>query len=164
MNYLALDQASRITGWAVFDENKEIKAFGKFSVAAHKTMQERLNDFVNDLEVIITTFNPSKIFYEGIQYQNNAETYKKLAFIMAMIIYVSNVLNIEIQEMPPSHWRSILKDKFNVNFGRTRTEQKKQSQEFVKNHFNIIESEDTCDAICLGYAGLIENDKYKSAF
>lgn len=164
MNYLALDQASRITGWAVFNENKELIAFGRFSVAANKSIQERLNNFVDELEILITTFNPSKIFYEGIQYQNNAETYKKLAFIVAMIIYVSDILNIEIQEMAPSHWRSVLKDKFNINFGRVRTEQKKKSQEFVKNHFDVVETEDTCDAICLGYAGLIENDKYKSAF
>ena len=163
MIYLSLDQSSRITGWAIFNNNN-LTDCGQFAIKANKTMQERLNDFVSELEILITTFKPDKIFYEGIQYQSNAETYKKLAYIQAMIIFCTNVLDIEIKELPPSHWRSILKDEFNWNFGRARAEQKQKSQAFVEKYFNTITSEDTCDAICLGYAGIIEENKNKSAF
>lgn len=163
MIYLSLDQSSRITGWAVF-EDKKLTDCGQFVIKANKTMQERLNDFISELEILITTFKPDKIFYEGIQYQSNAETYKKLAYIQAMIIFCTNVLNIEIEELSPSHWRSILKDEFNWKFGRARAEQKEKSQSFVEKYFNIIASEDTCDAICLGYAGIVEENKNKSAF
>lgn len=163
MIYLSLDQSSRITGWAVF-ENKKLIGHGQFSVKSNKLIQERLDIFVSELEILITTFKPDKIFYEGIQYQSNVETYKKLAYIQAMIIFCTNVLDIEIKELSPSHWRSILKDEFNWKFGRARAEQKEKSQSFVKKYFNTIASEDTCDAICLGYAGIIEENKNKSAF
>lgn len=164
MNYLALDQATRVTGWAVYNDKKELVGSGKFSIAANKTIEERLANFKNELNVLITTFDIDEIFYEGIQYQNNAETYKKLAYIQAIIIYYSYSTNIKIKEMTPSHWRSILKDKYSIKFGRARNEQKKAAQKFVEDHFNLFESEDVCDAICLGLAALIEKDNNRSAF
>ena len=163
MIYLSLDQSSRITGWAIF-EDKKMTNCGQFAIKANKIMQERLDNFISELEILITTFNPDKIFYEGIQYQSNAETYKKLAYIQAMIIFCTSALNIEIKELAPSHWRSILKDEFNWNFGRSRAEQKAKSKAFVEKYFNTITSEDTCDAICLGYAGILEENKNVSAF
>ena len=164
MKYLALDQATRVTGWAIYDEDKNLKASGKFSIAANKDMGKRLAEFINEINVLWNTFNFDKIFYEGIQYQNNAETYKKLAYIQAILLYFAQTYNIPVKEMTPSHWRSILKDKHNWKFGRARAEQKKKAQEFVEKHSNIVESEDVCDAICLGLAALYEEDNYKSAF
>lgn len=163
MIYLALDQSSRTTGWAIF-EDKKVTNYGQFSVKSNKSIQERLDDFVTEFEILITTFNPDKIFYEGIQYQSNAETYKKLAYIQAMIIFCTNVLNIEIKELTPSHWRSILREEYKWNFGRSRKDQKMNARKFVNSYFNIIASEDTCDAICLGFAGILEEEKNKSAF
>lgn len=158
---LALDQSSRITGWAVFD-NETLIASGHFSIPANKIMRDRLNLFVIHLDELVNKYHPEKIYYEGIQYQSNIETYKKLAYIQAMIIYYST--NIPITELSPSHWRSIIKDKHKVKFGRSRNEQKQKAQEFVKNFFDKDVTEDEADAICLGYAGILEDEKNKSAF
>jgi len=160
---LALDQASRVTGWAIYD-NKNLVTSGHFSIAANKTMQQRLLSFIDHLNELIDKYNVEKIYYEGIQYQNNIETYKKLAYIQAMIIYNTTVHNLPILELTPSHWRSLIKDKHGVKFGRSRAEQKQKAQEFVKEHFNINATEDEADAICLGYAGILEDEKNKSAF
>lgn len=160
---LALDQASRTTGWAIYD-NKTLITSGHFSIPANKTMQQRLMSFVDHLDDLIAKYNVEKIYYEGIQYQNNIETYKKLAYIQAMIIYNTTIHNLPILELTPSHWRSLIKDKHGVKFGRTRAEQKQKAQEFVKNYFNINATEDEADAICLGYAGILEDEKNKSAF
>lgn len=160
---LALDQASRMTGWAVFD-NKKLIGYGHFSISANKTIGERLEAFIREFNVLIETYHPEKIYFEGIQYQNNAETYKKLAMIQAMIIYWTKSKKIDSLELTPSHWRSIIKDNHGIKFGRTRIEQKQKSQEFVKDFFNSIVSEDEADAICLGYAGILEDSKNKSAF
>lgn len=160
---LALDQASRVTGWAIYD-NKNLVTSGHFSIAANKTMQQRLLSFIDHLNELINKYNVEKIYYEGIQYQNNIETYKKLAYIQAMIIYNTTVHNLPILELTPSHWRSLIKDKHGVKFGRSRAEQKKKAQEFVKEYFNIDATEDEADAICLGYAGILEDEKNKSAF
>ncbi len=158
---MALDQASRVTGWAIYD-NKNLVAHGRFSISANKTMQERLKSFVIYLIDLVDKYHPEKIYYEGIQYQSNIETYKKLAYIQAMIIYFSN--NIPIMELTPSHWRSIIKDKHGIKFGRSRAEQKQKAQDFVKEFFNKEVTEDEADAICLGYAGVLEDEKNISAF
>ena len=160
---MALDQASRTTGWAIYD-NKNLVTSGHFSIPANKTMQQRLISFVNHLSELIEKYNVEKIYYEGIQYQNNIETYKKLAYIQAMIIYTTTIDNIPILELSPSHWRSIIKDKNGIKFGRSRIEQKQKAQEFVKEFFNKEVTEDEADAICLGYAGVLEDEKTKSAF
>ena len=160
---MALDQASRTTGWAIYD-NKNLVTSGHFSIPANKTMQQRLVSFVNHLSELIEKYNVEKIYYEGIQYQNNIETYKKLAYIQAMIIYTTTIDNIPILELSPSHWRSIIKDKNGIKFGRSRIEQKQKAQEFVKEFFNKKVTEDEADAICLGYAGVLEDEKTKSAF
>lgn len=158
---LALDQASRTTGWAVYD-NKTLIASGHFSIPANKIIHDRLKSFVIHLTNLIEKYHPEKIYYEGIQYQSNIETYKKLAYIQAMIIYFSD--SIPITELGPSHWRSIIKDKHGINFGRSRAEQKQKAQTFVKDFFNKTVTEDEADAICLGYAGVIEDEEAKSAF
>ena len=160
---MALDQASRTTGWAIYD-NKNLVTSGHFSIPANKTMQQRLISFVNHLSELIEKYNVEKIYYEGIQYQNNIETYKKLAYIQAMIIYTTTIDNIPILELSPSHWRSIIKDKNGIKFGRFRIEQKQKAQEFVKEFFDKEVTEDEADAICLGYAGVLEDEKTKSAF
>jgi Holliday junction resolvasome RuvABC endonuclease subunit len=64
-------------------------------------MQQRLRSFVTYLNDLIEKYHPEKIYYEGIQYQSNIETYKKLAYIQAMIIYFSS--SIPIMELAPSH-------------------------------------------------------------
>lgn len=160
---LALDQASRVTGWAVFD-NKTLIESGHFSIPANKTMQQRLLSFIEHLEELIVKYHVEKIYYEGIQYQSNIETYKKLAYIQAMIIYNTAISKVPILELAPSHWRSIIKEKHGIKFGRSRAEQKQKSQDFVKDFFNKIVTEDEADAICLGYAGILEDEKLKSAF
>lgn len=158
---LALDQASRTTGWAVYD-NKTLIISGHFSIPANKIIKDRLNLFVIHLDELVNKYHPEKIYYEGIQYQSNIETYKKLAYIQAMIIYYS--ANIPITELSPSHWRSVIKDKHGIKFGRSRIEQKQKAQEFVKDFFNKAVTEDEADAICLGYAGVLEDEQSRSAF
>ena len=163
MIYLTLDQAIKTTGYAVY-ENEKLIANGHFTIAANKSIEERLDRFVEELELLIISFKVDKIFYEDIQYQNNAQTFLKLAYIQAMIIFTANSLNIEAIKISPSHWRSIIKDNFKIKFGKVRSEQKNAAKTFVKNHFNIIATEDECDAICLGLAAIIEQNKNISAF
>lgn len=159
---LAIDQSSRVTGYAIYD-NKNLITFGHFSIPANKTIGQRLDGFYNKLSELIDKYNIQHLYYEGIQYQNNAETYKKLAMIQAMVIYTCYP-NLPCTELTPSHWRSIIKEKHKINFGRTRIEQKQKAKDFVKEYFNETPTEDECDAICLGLAALYEEENSKSAF
>ena len=66
--------------------------------------------------------------------------------------------------LAPSHWRSILKDKYGQGFGRARAEQKKVAQELVEKECGVSATSDEADAICIGLAGIIEYNKNRSAF
>ena len=72
--------------------------------------------------------------------------------------------NIKYSCYAPSHWRSELKTKYGIAFGRSRVEQKQKARELVKQIYNIDVDEDTADAICIGTCGIQEKEKNRSAF
>ena len=163
MIYLALDQALQTTGWAIFNDGQLVN-HGYFSIPANKPIEQRLLMIMKKLSELENEFEFENLFFEDIQSQQNKETYKKLAYVQAAILIWCYNTNHKFTILPPSHWRSILKDKYKINFGRARVEQKKAAQELVRQQFQIEATEDECDAICIGLAGLIENQKTKSAF
>lgn len=149
----------KTSGWAIFDNDKLVE-FGSFSIPATKPIEIRLFSFWQKLtELLYDHGEFDKVIFEDIQYQNNAETYRKLAYCQAAIILWCYNQAIKFEILAPSHWRSVIKDKFKVSFGRTRAEQKENAKEFVKNKYNISASEDTCDAICIGLAAVSEKNE-----
>lgn len=163
MIYLSLDQSLNTTGYALFDD-KTLIAYGKFNIPAAKPIEQRLNLFIKEIMKLEEEYHFKDIFFEDIQYQNNAETYKKLAFVQATLIIWCYNTSHKFTILAPSHWRSILKNNYKVNFGRSRQEQKQKAQELVQQTYQVKVSEDEADAICLGTAALKEKDNNKSAF
>ncbi|MBD9054348.1 MAG: hypothetical protein EGR23_12335 [Holdemanella biformis] len=160
---LSLDQALHISGWCIFEDNK-ISQFGHWEIFGNKPIEQRLNAIIQELNELYNKFEFAEIAFEDIQYQNNAETYKKLAFVQATIIIWCYSNDIKFSILSPSHWRSILKREYGISFGKKRTEQKKASVEFIKDKFNIEPTEDEADSICLGLAYMIEKEKNQGAF
>ena len=66
---LALDQASRTTGWAVFDGSELIK-FGKFT-ATEDDIGERLYEIRNHVKNLVIDWEIDEVVFEDIQLQNN---------------------------------------------------------------------------------------------
>lgn len=163
MVYLSLDQAARVTGWAVFDD-KTVKEYGTFSIKSSLPIEQRLAQFWQELNELKNKFEPNYIFFEDIQNQHNNETYKKLAYIQAAIILWCYFNDIKFSVLAPSHWRKIIKEKCGASFGKKREEQKEAAIQFVKDKLNIEVTSDEADAITLGYAGIIEKEQNKSAF
>lgn len=163
MIYLSLDQSLNTTGYALFDD-KTLIAYGKFNIPAAKPIEQRLNLFIKEVMKLEEEYHFKDIFFEDIQYQNNAETYKKLAFVQAALIIWCYNTSHKFTILAPSHWRSILKNNYKINFGRSRQEQKQKARELVRQTYQMEVSEDEADAICLGIAALKEKDNNKSAF
>jgi len=163
--YLAIDNALVTSGWALFEDDNLIK-YDKFKTSSTDPIEERLGQIIDWLDFMYHEYKFDKILFEDCQQQSNrnVQTFHKLSMVKAMILYWCGVIKMPYQCSSPSHWRSILKDKYNISWGRNRGSQKLAAQEFVKEHFNIKATEDECDAICLGLAGIIENEKPKSAF
>ena len=164
MRLLALDQASRVTGVAIFDDDKLVK-YGTFEIKSNQELGKRLTQFLENLDKLYAAYHFDAVAYEDIQLQmGNVETYKKLAYIQAMILFWCEKHEKNLYCLSPSHWRKILKDKYGMSWGRKRAEQKQTAIDFIQKHYKKEVDSDTADAICIGCAANIEINKNKSAF
>ena len=164
MRILALDQASRVTGVAIFDDDKLVK-YGTFEIKSNQELGKRLTQFLENLDKLYAAYHFDAVAYEDIQLQmGNVETYKKLAYIQAMILFWCEKHEKNLYCLSPSHWSKILKDKYGMSWGRKRAEQKQTAIDFIQEHYEKEVDSDTADAICIGCAANIEINKNKSAF
>ena len=145
---LALDQASRTTGWSVFDDESNLVDSGTFT-CNQEDFGKRLVDIVNAIWKLIETYKITEVAIEDIQLQssvgNNVVTYKKLAEVYGVLEEKLNEWNIPYQAVFSSTWKSSLGIK-----GRTRAEQKKAAQAYVASTYDKKVSQDESDAICIG--------------
>lgn len=141
---LALDQSSRITGWAIFEDQQLIK-YGKFD-ATKATVGDRLVAVRAEIQRIINEYNIDEAVIEDIQEQNgNVTTFKVLAEVYGVLEELFTELKIPYQTVFASSWKSTCGIK-----GRTRPEQKRNAQLYVVTNYNLKLTQDECDAICIG--------------
>ena len=159
MKLLALDQASRITGYAVFEDNVLV-AYGKITTE-ESDVGVRLMKIRQAIQKLIEDYNIDKVIMEDIQLQNNVQnnvqTFKTLAEVFGVIYELLTEMNIPNSAVLSTSWKSALEIK-----GRTRPEQKKNAQEYVMKTFNKKPTQDECDAICIGCYALKNNHKTES--
>lgn len=149
MKVLALDQSTRVTGWAVFADG-DLQEYGKFDAEnAGMDIGKRLTYIRTKVWSLIEKHDIQKVVLEEIQLQstvgNNVVTYKKLAYVQAIIIQLLDELKMPYEIVASSSWKSTLGIK-----GRARTEQKKNAQIYVNTIYGIKATQDECDAICIG--------------
>lgn len=146
-NILALDQASRVSGWSVFI-NGELKDWGHLTTN-QDDIGERLVEIHNFIKNKVQEWNIDTIAFEDIQLQssvgNNVKTFKVLANVYGVVLMTAVELNKNYEVIPSSTWKSKLQIK-----GRTRPEQKRNAQEFVLQKYNVKATQDECDSICIG--------------
>ena len=163
MIYLALDQALQTSGYAIFEDDKLIK-WGTFSTKASDPIEERLLTIQYKIALLNQDYKIDYIFFEDTQKQVNLDTYKRLCYVQSAIMLFCQQLHIKYNILSPSHWRKILKDKYKINWGRKREEQKRAALEWVQQEYEGKFTTDSADAICIGRAGLIELNQNRSAF
>lgn len=144
---LALDQASRITGWSYFEDN-ELKEFGKFT-ADDDDIGERLYFIRDKVQELIQKYDINEVAFEDIQLQgnvvNNVQTFKVLAEVFGIIYELVTELKIPHTAVLSGTWKSTLGIK-----GRTRPDQKRNAQAYVQQTYGIKCTQDEADAICIG--------------
>ena len=147
MRVLALDQASRTSGWAVFIDGK-LSTFGKFT-ADHSDVGDRLHYIRGKVLELIETHEIDEVVFEDIQLQgnvaNNVATFKALAEVFGVLYELFVALKMPRTAVLSTVWKSSLGIK-----GRDRTAQKKVAQEWVINTYGVKPTQDECDAICIG--------------
>ena len=147
MRLLALDQASRTSGYAVFNDN-ELITYGTFTYE-DEDIGVRLHKIRNKVQGLIETHSIDYVAFEDIQLQgnveNNVQTFKTLAEVFGVIYELVTDLEIDHEAVLSSSWKSTLGIK-----GRTRPDQKKNAQLWVINTYGVKPSQDASDAICIG--------------
>ena len=148
MRILALDQASRISGWAVFDGDQLIE-YGKIDLGNIADVGVRLHKLRQNVQSMIQQYNIDKVILEDIymdgQKINNVSTFKILAEVFGVLYELCIDLQIPVDAVLAGTWKST----HNIK-GKTRPEQKKNAQQWVIDNYNIKPTQDECDAICIG--------------
>ena len=142
---LALDQATHISGYAVFN-NKNLIEYGTFEATGENDI-ERSVQVKQWLISLIDQFEIDFVGLEGIQYQTAAgvttfETLARLQCILAATCYEEK---IPYKIAPTNTWRLHCGVK-----GRTRPDRKRSMQRLIKEWFNLTPTEDEADAIGIG--------------
>lgn len=144
---LALDQASKVTGWAIFEDG-ELKSYGKISLDDPNT-DTRLVQLRQDIQTLVADYNIDEVIFEDIQQQNNVannvQTFKVLAEVYGVVSELLQEIQIPHSAVLASSWKSTLGIK-----GRTRAEQKKNAQLYVEQNYGIHVIQDIADAVCIG--------------
>ena len=144
---LALDQASRITGYAIFEDDTLI-TYGKI-VVDDTDIGIRLTKIRNAVKRLVEDYNINEVVMEDIQLQNNVQnnvqTFKLLAEVFGVIYELITEMRIPVSAVLASSWKSTLGIK-----GKTRPEQKRNAQVYVQETYGKKPTQDECDAICIG--------------
>lgn len=142
---LALDQATHISGYAVFS-NKELIDYGTFE-AIGKNDIERSAQVKQWLVSLIDQYEIDFVGLEGIQYQAAAgvTTFETLARLQGILMEACYEEKVSYKVVNTNTWRLHCGVK-----GKTRVDKKRSMQLLIKQWYGIMPSEDECDAIGIG--------------
>lgn len=144
MRILALDQATKITGYSVWDNGKLIQ-YGDLREKGSK-VNERIRNLYFSIEELIKQSKPDFVVLEDTQYRMNMNAYKILCQFQGVIFALCFKLNLGFYVVGASIWKST----FGIK-SKKSADQKKETQQIVLDNYKISVGEDTADSIGIGY-------------
>ena len=144
MRILALDAATGITGYSIYDDSKLV-AYGTHSTSTYES-EQKINEIKKWLEVVCQTVQPDLVIVEDIQLQKNVQMFQTLANLQGVIKDTLYEKKIPHELVYSSTWRSGL----GINKNAERENAKKITQDYVKMCYHINATQDEADAICIG--------------
>jgi Holliday junction resolvasome RuvABC endonuclease subunit len=161
MVVLSLDQSTRVSGYAVFEDGEYVHS-GIVDMSKSKLdTDERSFEMAKALWRIIKQYKPEHLILEDVQQQAGPKTVIILARLAGMVIGYAEAHKVKTHILLPAHWRKILG--YSQGSKVKRAELKQQSIDYVKRKYNIDASEDECEAIALNDAARIKfgwNEKW----
>jgi len=151
---LALDNATEKMGLSIYDNGKlvyyHLLSFsGNFDSRITKI-------FEVVTKVMIENWKPDYIVMEDIQYQNNYQTYKKLAMLLGVLTVAAKSAKLDYRIIAPVQWRS------HYQISGKREDIKAKAVKLVKTMYNIDVIDDIAEAILIGH--YIADIKYQETF
>jgi Holliday junction resolvasome RuvABC endonuclease subunit len=145
MIYLALDQSSNISGYSVW-KDKNLIEYGKVKFDGEfidrvVSLKNWMRDKIEELE----SEGLVEVIVEEIQEQSNMQTFKMLAMVQGVLLAELAEHKIKFHLVYASSWKSSSGIK-----GKNRTEQKRNTQEYILQKYGKKVTQDEADAICIG--------------
>ncbi len=155
---LALDQSTKVSGWAIF-YGDQLQSFGHWT-EKDEDISVRIHKLCQKIQEKIEAEDIDFIIIENIQLESknknnplvNVATFQKLAWVQGAIMELCNEMYIPFTLLYPSEWRKACN--FLKGNDVTRDSQKKIAQQWVLNNFNKKCTQDEADAICIGWGYL----------
>ena len=148
---LALDQATHITGWAIFDDTTLI-SYGAYKAPEGEDV-DRFAAIKAWLLSMINSWHPDFVGIEGIQFQEEGSgqkmgvtVFQTLARLQGVLMLTCYEAKVPYEICPTNTWRHECGVK-----GRSRTDRKRSMQMLVKQWYGISISDDESDAIGIGH-------------
>lgn len=168
---LALDMATKKTGWALFDYKNGLIDYGVIRTESDET-KDRMEEIYFTISKIIKD-NPriTTIVFEDVPLNNhnNLKTGKDLSILQGVTLSLCFEYELDYALYNPSAWRSIIGLYNGTRAGMKRDFQKKAAVDKVNELYNFgfvynetetksrFTDDDKAEAICLGLAYLKEN-------
>lgn len=153
---IAFDESTKSTGYAIF-KNSELIDYGVIEQNS-KNVLERVNNIINEINILIEKYKPNDIALENIQITLSAPTAKSLMGLQFLIELLCFQKNIKCTTIRPTHWRKVLG--LSNSSKLNRKEKKEATITYVKEKYKINEDiDDICDAICIGECYIKEGIK-----
>ena len=147
---LALDQATHITGWSIYDGQQLIR-YGTFSTN-QKDEIARISTIKNWLISMIENWKPDFIAIEGIQFQDESSgnkmgvtVFQGLARLQGVLMETCYAQKVDYMVCPTNTWRNHCGVK-----GRYRADKKRSMQLIAKKWYDISLTDDEADAVGIG--------------
>ena len=147
---LAIDQATSISGYSVFD-NGDLVEYGTFE-SKGKDSVHRIADVKEWLRGMVKEWDPELVALEDIQLQSpggsaaiGVQTFKILAHLQGVLMNCLNEMKIPFILCSPSSWRAHSSVK-----GKTKSDKKRSMIQIVEKKFGAKVTNDEADAIGIG--------------
>ena len=147
---LALDQATHITGWSIYD-GQELIRYGTFSTN-QKDEIARISTIKNWLISMIENWKPDFVAIEGIQFQDESSgnkmgvtVFQGLARLQGVLMETCYAQKVDYTVCPTNTWRNHCGVK-----GRYRADKKRSMQLIAKKWYDVSLTDDEADAVGIG--------------
>lgn len=153
---LGLDNALRTSGVALVSlSSGKVLKLAEIKTNAGDLIHKRLVYIYQQLQQLLKSDTPfTHVVFEDSQYQNNADTYKRLNMVQGVIYLFCAHRKIPYTLLSPSAWRKVIHDTYGISFGRKRKEQKEAAIEFATEYAKVQDvTSDQADALCIALAG-----------
>jgi Holliday junction resolvasome RuvABC endonuclease subunit len=151
---LALDNATEKMGLSIYDNGKLV--YYHLLVFSGNFDSRITKIFEVVTKVMIEGWKPDFIVMEDIQYQNNYQTYKKLAMLLGVLTVAAKSAKLDYRIIAPVQWRS------HYQISGKRDDIKAKAVKLVNTMYNIDVIDDVAEAILIGH--YIADIKYQESF